>query len=356
MDPGVENDARTVLGRYRRVIPQLAARDLPIVRISGGFSGAEILRVESPGQHWCLRRWPEQPLPEQRIDELHRWLRHLAQVGDLPVAVPEKTDSGEGLCSHQGWFWQLEPWLPGQADLLEQFTLPKLQAAMKCLARLHLVSEQYESRPQGRMWFGRSLEPSHSILDRLERLRSWHPERIRRARSLLQDLLSAREEYCRTALEILSQTERIRDRLLGQLMSVEHVQVPQFPCWRDLWHAHLLMAGDEVTGLIDPAHARRESAACDLSRLLGGIPMDETRWTTAISSYHQVRTLAPEELVLIPPLYESGLVLSGLNWIPRITRNDFTDPDRHLLNRLILLRNRIQELPTERSLAPCWIP
>ena len=99
-----------------------------------GYSGAEIFQVSMDQRHFCLRRWPATGLTPTRIRGLHRLLQTVARVGGPPVPVPLTNNVGSTLTQVAGYWWQLEPWMPGQADFRTNPNTERLVAAMHALA------------------------------------------------------------------------------------------------------------------------------------------------------------------------------------------------------------------------------
>jgi Ser/Thr protein kinase RdoA (MazF antagonist) len=120
------------------------------------------------------------------------------------------------------------------------------------------------------------------------------------------------------ARKALFHIEAFKENVCGDLLRAEMLEVPLLPAIRDLWHDHVLFSGDRVTGLIDLSAARRDTAAADLSRLLGSMLGDRRReWQDAIALYEAHRALTDNERVLIPILDRSGVLLSAMNWLKR---------------------------------------
>lgn len=100
------------------------------------------------------------------------------------------------------------------------------------------------------------------------------------------------------------------------MASLSECQVPVFPVTRDLWHDHVLFTGDEVTGIVDFGAMRIDSAACDLSRLLGSlVGNDREAWEFARRAYNSTRPLSADEWKLAEALDEANMILAGLNWL-----------------------------------------
>jgi homoserine kinase type II len=142
-------------------------------------------------------------------------------------------------------------------------------------------------------------------------------------------------------------------------------QVPLQPCIRDVWHDHVLFAGDRVTGLIDFGAMRVESVAADVARLLGSLAGDDrSLWQVALAAYCSIRPLSEDERTLVKVLDQSGVVLGVLNWLEWLYRQhrEFRDPAavarrfNDLLPRLKALAK--SAAPYERSMTSggLWLP
>lgn len=288
----------------------------PLHLLAGGFSGAHVWKAECRQGVFAVRRWPEETDVE-RLRALHRLLRHIASDA-VPVAVPLKNELGVSLVFHAGHWWQVEPWLPGQADFRESPSDEKLAAAMTALARFHLAATSFVPSHEDATWFGgpeTGLAPT--VQDRVElarhRLIGSEIEMIRRSVPL-----QSGTEFDDLARRLLRVVERKGERVFDELRSAESFLVPLIPCLRDVWHDHVLFTGDVVTGLVDPAACRRDTVAADLSRLLGSLLRDDRpRWDYALRCYQQHRPLTAGELQLVPVLDRSGVLLSAITWLRR---------------------------------------
>lgn len=297
------------------------AGDVRIVDVAPGFSGASVRRVTTAECEWCLRQWPARSasLPSARLRELHRWLAFLAKSGIDTVAVPRPARTGNTFVEADGRQWQLEPWLPGTADFHQRPTDARLRNVAIELARLHLASERYVATPTGSEWFAYGPGVSPAVIDRREKLLrlSHRPATAMRCsdaadRDLVMGLAAA--------------LQQMAPRIAVELEALAGVRVRLHPCLRDVWHDHILLSDDAVTGMIDPSATRSESVAADLSRLLGSLLGDaHDRWAIALDAYSKARPLTDDELRLTPVLDRSGVVLSAAHWLERMTRTELND-------------------------------
>jgi len=312
-----------------------------------GFSGALVYRIDSDQGVFALRRWPENSLPRARLQGLHRLLEHLHSSGLTQVAVPRKVSQSSALLKHQGALWQCEPWLPGKADLLENQSDTRLRSTMHVLAEWHQIAKEFKPRHPERQWFFQQISGSvPAIKERDILLESWNRRRVNDVRAKLNRSTEPWAKWSRNYLEIFSQ---IADKLSAQLKIAQTFQVPLQPCLRDLWHEHVLLEGNEVTGLIDLSACRSENVTVDLTRLLGSLfGDDKLSWDKALEFYQQKRALSQEEILLLEILDQSSVLLSGFFWIDRFlaVSSDWQEepriPDRleKMIQRLVNLKHR----------------
>lgn len=312
--------------------------------VAGGFSGANVYRVSGEAGEFCLRGWPPEALPPARIAGLHRLLRWIHERDVAPVPVPVAASAGETVIRVGDRLWQLEPWMPGEADFHRQPTAERLRAATRSLAAWHRAAATFEARPDERPWFARSHGGSPAVAERLELLRQWREGKLESLRTALRG--AGDDELPAVARDMVRDFDRAADDVAGQLRAVGRVAVPLQPCLRDVWHDHVLFTGDAVTGLIDAAACRTESVAADLARLLGSLVADDwPAWQVALDEYQRHRPLALDELALVPVLDRSGVLLSGLTWLDRLfLQHRRCEPLAPILQRLHALAARLRRL------------
>jgi Ser/Thr protein kinase RdoA (MazF antagonist) len=324
-----------VLPLYRHVLPaQRTYR--PVER--PGFSGALVFRIETAAGHFCLRGWPLATQAAEKILALHEFLAIVRAQGIDYIAVPVAADGGRTLVGSCGRFWQLEPWLPGEADFWSRPSEVRLAAAFNALARFHRAAIGFQ--PAGG-------KPSHlgpasqgtapTVLDRLERIDGWTADRLAELRKQIRD---AGDDSRMAALaeQVTADFERRRSEIARELRAAAHVPVFLQPCLRDVWHDHVLFQNDAVTGLIDLSAARTDTVAADISRLAGSLIADDRRaWEVALDAYRGVRPLSADEVALCGVLDRSGVLLSGMAWLERryFERLPLTERARDRLERIV---------------------
>jgi len=175
--------------------------------------------------------------------------------------------------------------------------------------------------------------------------RGWD-EPTRRSLSPLQAAVAERR---RAAAAILRDQGGLS--YLSRLAAVVPPAVPLQTVLRDVWQAHLLFVGEEVTAVIDWHAAGIDTPATDLARLLGswegprsasvGAVSLSVVWGEALEAYRAIRPLSREELALIDLLHLAGVV-GGLHhwfrWVLDENRH-FPDPCAVLERVDALLKN-----------------
>lgn len=330
-----ESRCRLVLARY---LPRIVPVRVEPLGNRGGFSGAGIWRVVTEAGDFALRQWPSPGLPRERIQGLHRLLEHLFRQGVTIVSAPLVTGDGLTLVRDFGHDWQLEPWMPGKADFHEQPSAARLMAAMAALAQWHLAAARHVPTEQSSQWFAkRGPATSPAVVERLTILAGATDGLLHRIESQLNATENTpMRDLTRRILELF---RNARTHISGELELVRDVQVPLQPCLRDVWHDHVLFVGDNVTGIIDPSACRTESVACDLSRFIGSLVVDDlTSWDFALQQYQQFRPLSVGERALLAVFNRSGVLLSGWTWL------EWLYLQRRVFSDLIAVTKRLTEI------------
>lgn len=331
---------------FRRFWSRLIADPAESVRIcrpvEPGFSGASVWQIQLAQSAWSLKATPIDTFERERLVGLHRLLQHVHRSGVTQVAVPVASTALETLVDHSGHFWELTPWLPGSCEPGTGASRVRVAAAAVCLAQWHLAAARFLAEPAWMPWFyaaDSGVPPA--LAHRLRLLEPWNRRRMDHLDGLLAG--GRRTELTDLSRSLLCFLRRDVPRVSSELHSVGALTVPLQPCLRDVWRAHILFAGEEITGLIDPHAARSESVAGDLARLLGTlVGNDPVRWQAGLASYAAVRPLSDAERLLIRVYDRSGLLLAGAAWLEWLhlseDRVPFTpgvcERMRHIVSRL----------------------
>lgn len=335
------------------------ARIRTLDRDSEGFSGAVVLRVvvqetsQVPETEYCLRGWPPDSLPRERLLGLHRLLEHIHKCGVTQVPVPLRSKFGTTIYAEASQFWQLEPWMPGVADFNADPNDARLKNVMTVLALWHEAASRFEPRDSEATWF-KSFAAANSptVADRLDRVERFQKQDVAKLRQLLEQTTHLPpwgdefDELVKLSRRILDLFQLNAERVAEDLSSFRNLRFRLHPCLRDVWHDHVLFEGDTVTGLIDPSAAKSETPATDLARLLGSLLGDEyERWELAIAAYRSVRPLSDREAALARVIDQSTVLLSGLTWLERlfVHRQSYSNPPR-VLDRLKQIASRLDRL------------
>ena len=308
------------------------------IRHAGGFSGANIWRIAAGQGTYSLKRWPPTHPDRQRLEFIHGVLQHVARQGLTVVAVPLADRTGQSILEHDGIYYELSQWLPGEADFERRPTSEKLVAAMTVLAKFHALTANFNPIRSA---------PSSGISERRKQMAQYcrgdfQPIPLARHRLDWPSLTQAAQEF-------LSLVPHVAKRLMHQLDQASTWSVPQQPCIRDIWHDHVLFTGDHVTGVIDFGAMRMENVAGDVARLVGSLVADHVgQRSQALAAYENLRPLSVVERELFTIFDQSAIVLGGLNWLRWIFVEDRAFDDRaraeqrfaFLLHRLRYLSGR----------------
>ena len=283
---------------------------------AGGFSGARFWRIESPAGSMCLRCWPAEHPTTEGLEFIHSVLWFACQDGVDFVPLPVETNTQSSYVHASGHLWELSPWMPGRADYLVDPRPEKLRAAMIALATFHTACDSFPlphcqptSAPGIVMRRRRVQELLHGDLDDLRRSITpgrWPDLEVRATR--LFELFS-----------------RAVNQVATSLNRAASASVTLQPCLRDIWADHVLFEGDEVTALVDFGAMRPDNVATDIARLLGSMAADDqTAWADGLEAYATLRPVSDAERLLIDAFDQSNVLMSGLNWLDWIYRQQRT--------------------------------
>jgi homoserine kinase type II len=327
-------DARVVLSAYA-----LGGADLPQIEMlagAGGWSGSLLWRVTAAGgRAFCLRRWPAEHPPAERLSFIHTVLGQVA--ARLPVvAAPIKTAHGETYIEHPGHLWELTAWMPGVADYHQRPNRRRLAAAMHVLAQFHRLAAE--------LGVHHGVPPVWSERQRLrERLLRGGLKAIEQA--LRQEL---HRDIDPLAVRLLPAARRAIESPRLTLLEQQPDERDLQPAIRDIHHDHVLFTGDEVTGLIDFGAMRIDTPLADVARLVGSLAEDDQEArSAALAAYVELVPLTEDDRRLIDLLDESGVVLGALNWLTwlYVERRDM-GPLTPIATRLNMLLKRLETRQT----------
>ncbi len=308
---------------------------------AGGFSGGEIWRLETPAGRLCLRRWPEGYPTRNHLEFIQAVLWHVREEGVRWVPVPLETRQGRGYVRHRECWWELSPWMPGEANYCSQPSPIKLRSALRHLAIFHQAAVTFPLPFECP-----SVSPGiHQRMVHIERLLTSELAEIRRA--LAPEVMPGTLSLAR---QILPLVDQLAESVLAHLQRVAHHPVRLQPCIRDIWHPHVLYLGHEVSGLVDFGSMKADSVATDIARLLGSLAGDQAaEWQLGLKEYQKIRPLKVWERELVDAFDESSVLLSGVNWLDWIYRQgrQFSDPEQ-VQARLETNLQRLRHLLGER--------
>lgn len=308
-----------------------------------GYSGAQIWRIQARGGLFCLRGWPQEMQDTTRLAWMHRTLHALCRGGCQAVPAPVLTRANSTWVDWQGRFWELTPWMPGQADFHQDASPLRLRAAVTALAEFHqVVAASADPAPTA----GRSP----ALLSRAKLLHQLNQGGIDQLRQSLRHALPGSEIGPDDAIvtlghEILALYPKIAPRVTAKIDSVRALRVPLQTCHGDLWHDHVLFTDHRVTGIIDFGNLRVDAPITDLARLLGSlVGNDPDGWQSGLEAYEKRSPLGAEQRQLPFVLDRASLLLSGINWIRWIFADGRQFPWPRVQLRLEAILQRLQNM------------
>jgi homoserine kinase type II len=284
----------------------------PFVNLDG-FSGSQIWRLETPRGSICLRKWPpEHPEPAQ-LRYIYDVLTAVAKAGFAFCPVPVWTTAGDSFVSHDGHLWEIAPWMRGQpADLKrldEVQTRDRIDAALTALGEFHRAIT---------VGAADNLRRDHppGIVKRLAQLSALHAGGLD---ELSRQIAIRREiwlELGDRSANLLDAFRAASPAVMESLRQSANLDVEIRPCIRDIHRDHVLFEGNRVSGIIDFGAMQRDNLACDVARLLGSMTGDRANfWEAGVAAFQGVHPLSETERRLVRVYDESGVLLSGINWL-----------------------------------------
>ncbi|MGD9721105.1 MAG: phosphotransferase enzyme family protein [Pirellulales bacterium] len=287
---------------------------------TGGFSGARLWRLDTPRGPLCLRRWPPGHPDVERLEFIQAVLWHVDQEGFHEIALPLETQHHHGYVFFDGHLWELGRWLSGAADYRQRPSPVRLANALVALARFHCAAATFPLPEPGPL-------VSPGIVERQERLRDLLAGRIEPLRNASHN--GAWPELAARGQQLIHLFSSAAPLVSDLLESASALQVSLQPCIRDIWHAHVLYRGEEVSGIVDFGSMRPENVAADVARLLGSLAGDAVAdWDRGLAAYTRVRPLSDDELRLITAFDRSTVLMGGLQWLEWLYLEErvFDDP------------------------------
>ncbi|MBA4017367.1 MAG: hypothetical protein C0483_09360 [Pirellula sp.] len=285
---------------------------------AGGLSGAEVRRVPTASGVFALRAWPTQIVTAERPEWIAGVLRRAASAGCRKVPVPlALADDPRRTCvpADDRW-WQLEPWLPGEADFLAKPSEAKLQAAFRELGLLHIALGEGSPR-ELRLGTSPAIAKRQAVFDELT-----HGGRHEVQRAIVANASEMRDwqELQQDADEYSQHFAKCGPRVESLLQLAARQEFALQPVAGDLHAEHVLFEGDEVAGFVDFGAMAVDSVALDLARLVGSMAGEDTkRRAAALAAYAAARQsnagLSVEAEVLVEVLDRSGVLLAPYRWL-----------------------------------------
>jgi Ser/Thr protein kinase RdoA (MazF antagonist) len=314
-----------------RSFPEVERAALIYLGNRGGFSGAALWRVETPGGLFCLKAWPGFGDGSNPLERIHSWMA-LARRAGLSFVPRVHSAHGGNTCVRVGeQLWDLTDWMPGAADFHSRPTVGRLAAAGVALAQIHSAWQEQ-----------RSTGVCPSIERRLQALTDWNGQE-HAPRGPLSDTIPD-PDWSSLLTRARDRVKAWSPRLEGMLSAWRGRPVALQPCIGDVWHDHVFFQQETVSGVIDYGSARMDHPATDVGRLLGSLVGDEDdAWSAALAAYRSTRPFPWEAESLARLLDRSGVIVSLLNWIRWLGRGErtFADPQA-VTQRLRSLVERVE--------------
>jgi len=299
-------DAATVMSRFGFAVGDGGG----LQRVGGGFSGADVWRVDTAAGSCCLRRWPAESPGFDRIRWIHAVLRHAHAAGCRFLPLPLQTDGGATVVELHARHWELTNWIAGRSDDSPTLDAARLSAVLRAFAQFH---KSTVDEP----WAAVAAAPSPGIVERLTRLDQMLTEDM-------TALLRAEVPFAWGPLgarrgEYFELFRRTASAVRGQLVEQSRRMLQLQPCVRDIRREHLLFDGVQLVGLVDFGAMQMDHPAIDVARVLGECAGgDEPRRCAALDDYREAagsRVAEDVDWPLVSAFDAANTLLSPGNWL-----------------------------------------
>ncbi len=319
----------------------------------GGYSGAAFWKVRGPKGTFCLRRWSEKYPTLERIQFIHAVQWHLQQEGVCKFPMPIDTIEGMSYVFDGQSFWQLEPWMQGEADFLKHPNLERLINVMTALGEFHNalrtfpVEHETGTSPTFLEHEKTLLTWTNSRLNALEERilfpNDFHSTDLRDVMFIsdLSDSVGPAETEtqcignsvtipCRTqmkvqlrlqnaAMRILPAIRTLRRPVLTQVVRLSNQMLALEPCIHDIHADHLFFQKERFSGFIDFGSVGVDTVSVDVARTLNALaPLRSGYWVAGLMAYQSVRRLSQQELEAVQVLRKSSLLTTAIRWLDYI--------------------------------------
>ncbi|MDX1963115.1 MAG: phosphotransferase [Pirellulales bacterium] len=329
------------LAQFLHIWPEygLTAREgdaVPLTPILGGLSGAQIWHVEFGSQTYALRVTVNTHVTDVPwLEWRHAILAQIQQQANIPICLPLKTLSQKTWLASEGHCYELFPWISGAA-VADWHRQPELRRQIvQAIAKWHVVAGlgQFPPEPSGepnpRDDVKITASTPYGLKLRREMLaHAWIMERQEIEQALTLKLPEFWREYGHHLLGLLATCHL---RVSEIVAAAAHLEVPQFPCIRDVRGEHYLFQNQSLAGIVDFAALRVDSPMADLTRLLMEVPLDQAEARAAIwTTYEELRALTTNERQVFIAYDFASRLLTPLNWFRWIVieARDFGPVDR----------------------------
>jgi len=324
-----------------------------ISSVSGGFSGASVLRAEdSSGAAFAIRRTPHSDvMPTERYCEMVALLREMSSHGCGMIPVPLRhqqtsltipqtfrqpafvnLDSSQTRIQANVGVWQMEPWMLGE-PATGPATPGQIKSTLEALLLFHrTAAECTQARSDARSfasWFHVSEGYAPGISRRLSIVTELGDGLLT---SFIKSVAAEPDpEFRSCAKRVCTALEFWLPWLRKQLTEVARSSYRLQPVVRDLWRPHLLFTAERVTGIIDLNAMATDHVGLDVTRLFRswfGADIDRIR--EALTLFRSQRLLDASEWRLLQAYDASTALLSPVTWLRRRFINaaaDCTSPE-----------------------------
>ena len=300
-----------------------------------GWGGRKYYRaVSEEGGTFCLRQWPEGQPSRQHLEFMQAvlWSSDCAGTDWLPL--PFETNENKGYVAHDGFTWELLPWMAGYKIPFDEPIRPgQLFSLVEALAEFHRAVESFPlavpakgvsplvmaRNRQWQQWVREKLARLDTALSNpgllhVESLPSHSGFRTAEVESIRDEMIELAKRFLRPAFDQAG-------RLISSLSRASRLAVPHQPVLQSLYRRHLVFSEDDhrLNGIVDCSAMGVDTPAIDMAMVLTHIaPWESAESIQALARYRTIRDIPDNEYYLMIALYHAETVLYPLDKLAKL--------------------------------------
>ena len=189
-------------------------------------------------------RWPKTHPDRQRLNWIHTILRSVAEAGINFIPTPIVANSGESIVEHNGYFFELAPWLDGKATYESEPCHEKLDFCDDWIGQVPSGDSSIIDSIVSPSGPAKSEQPAPAVKSNFKKnchKYDW-PWRLNRIRGFAS--------IAKLGKTLCDNFELLSGLIERQLSHSMQLSVMVQPVIRDVWHDHMLFDENRLSGIV----------------------------------------------------------------------------------------------------------